>query len=58
MRPESRVLVLLGTSLIALNSSMAAAQEAEEPVVLDAITLTATSDTAVAAELKEKPLAM
>ena len=50
MRPESRVLVLLGTSLIALNSSMAAAQEAEEPVVLDAITLTATSDTAVAAD--------
>ncbi|MBP8931120.1 MAG: TonB-dependent siderophore receptor [Paracoccus sp.] len=54
MRPTSRVLALLGTSVIALTSSMAAAQEAVpetgETVVLDAITLTATSDTAVAAD--------
>lgn len=50
MRRKTRALTLLGTSLIALNSSVATAQETAETVVLDEITLTATSDTAVAAD--------
>ena len=50
MRPTSRVFALLGTSVIALTSAMASAQETGDAVVLDTITLTATSDTAVAAD--------
>lgn len=48
MRRKTRALALLGTSLFALNSSMATAQETAETVVLDEITLTASTDASVA----------
>ena len=46
----SRALSVTGASVLAISASLAAAQEVEAPVVLDTITLTATTDTSVAAE--------
>lgn len=50
MSVEPRILLLAGASLLALSSGVAWSQQAAEPILLDEIVLTASSDASVQAD--------
>ena len=50
MSVEPRIFLLAGASLLALSSGVAWSQQAAEPILLDEIVLTASSDASVQAD--------